>query len=336
MSEERNGVDLSDLPPEVAEFYHVASAKLEGVPMAGGELTFKGIERTKDFEGADIAVVGCPYDLGTTHRPGARFGPRAVRELSKFVGAWPTGVWPWHFDVSDEYRMIDWGDVPYKVGYWDSFRDSCTEAVTPMHEAGVSVFGLGGDHYVTYPLMKAAAEQHGPLALVHFDAHSDDIPAPAHNHGTMFFHGVLEGWIVPDKSLHLGIRAPYDFSTALGYTVLDGIHIHDMSAAEIAAEVKRVVGDHPTYLTFDIDFLDPAFAPATGTPVPGGPDVYKSRAILFEMDALGMNVVSGDVVEVAPHYEGPAQITALAAANIAADVCHLIAHSRREPPPRPT
>ena len=327
--------DLSRFPPEVAEFYEAASAKLEGVPMAGGDLTFKGVESTKDFAAADIAVVGCPYDLGVTFRPGARFGPRAVRELSRYVGAWPTGVWPWHYDVRDEYRVIDWGDVGFVVGYWDSFRDACMEAVRPMHEAGTSVFALGGDHYVTYPLMKAAAERHGPLSLVHFDSHSDDIPAPGHNHGTMFFHGVVEEWIDADHSVHLGIRTPYGHSEALGYTVLDTIFIREHTPEQIAAEVKRVVGDRPVYLTFDIDFIDPAYAPATGTPVPGGPDVYKTRAILFAFDDVGLNVVSGDLVEVAPHYEGPAQLTALAAANVAADITYLIAHGRRPPPPVP-
>jgi agmatinase len=327
-------IDLSAFPPVVAEVYEAASAKLEGVPYAGGELTFKGVERTKDLSGADIAVVGCAYDLGTTHRPGARFGPRAVREISNYVGTWPTGVWPWHYDVRNEYRLIDWGDVGFRVGYWDSFRDACLDAVRPMHEAGIGVLGLGGDHYVTYPLMKAAAERHGPLALVHFDAHTDDLPAPSHNHGTMFFHGIIEGWIEPEDSVHLGIRTPYAHSEALGYTVLDTIFIREHTPTEIAAEVKRVVGDRPVYLTFDIDFIDPAFAPATGTPVPGGADVYHSRAILFAFEEVGLNVVSGDLVEVAPHYEGPAQITALAGANLAADITYLIAHSRRDPPPR--
>jgi agmatinase len=329
-------LDLSRFPPNVAEFYELASAKVEGVPLSGGELTFKGVEGTKEFEGADIAVVGCPYDLGTSFRPGARFGPRAVREISRFVGAWPVGVWPWHYDIRDEYRLIDWGDIGFTIGYWDSFRDACIEAVAPMHEAGVSVFALGGDHYVSYPLMKAAAERHGPLSLVHFDSHTDDVPAPSHNHGTMFFHGIMEGWIDPEHSVHLGIRTPYEHSESLGYTVLDTIYIHEHGHDEIAQEVKRVVGDRPAYLTFDIDFIDPAFAPATGTPVPGGPDVYKSRAILFGFDEVGLNVVSGDMVEVAPHYEGPAQITALAGANIAADICYLMAHSRHEPPPRPS
>lgn len=329
-------IDMSRFPPEVAEFYETVEDKLEGVPLSGGELTFRGAERTKDLTGVDVAVVGCPYDLGTTHRPGARFGPRGIRELSRFVGAWPTGEWPWHYNVSDEYRITDWGDVGYTIGYWDSFRDSCLEAVRPMHEAGVSVLGLGGDHYVTYPLMKAAAERHGPLSLIHFDAHSDDIPAPVHNHGTMFFHGIVEEWIDPDHSLHLGIRAPYAFSESLGYTVLDTVFIREHTPEEIATEVKRVVGDRPVYVTFDIDFIDPAFAPATGTPVPGGADVYHSRAILFALNDVGVNVVSGDLVEVAPHYEGPAQITALAGATIAADITYLIAQSRRDPPPHPT
>lgn len=329
-------IDLSQFPPEVAEFYELAGDKLEGVPLSGGELTFRGAERTKDYTDADIAVVGCPYDLGTSHRPGARFGPRAIRELSRFVGAWPTGEWPWHYNVCDEYQVVDWGDIGFRVGYWESFRDACMDTVRPMHEAGVGVIALGGDHFISYPLMKAAAETHGPLSLVHFDAHSDDVPAPGHNHGTMFFHGIIEGWIDPEHSAHLGIRAPYTFSEALGYTVLDTVYIREHTPEEIAADVKSIVGDRPVYLTFDIDFIDPAFAPATGTPVPGGADVYHSRAIMFAFDDVGLNVVSGDMVEVAPHYEGPAQITALAAANIAADITYLIAHSRREPPPRPT
>ena len=324
-------IDLDAFGPTVKQIYELATKKIGGKdePLFGGEVTFQGLERTMELDAVDIAVMGCPYDLGTTFRPGARFGPRAVRELSRFVGAWPMGVWPWDGNIRDEFRIVDIGDVPYVTGYWDSFRDSAKARADAVLATGASLLALGGDHYVTHPLMMAHAAQHGPLAIVHFDSHSDDLPVPTHNHGTMFFHGIHEGLIDPRSSVHLGLRTPYPQSPELGYSVLDAIAIREMSAKEIAASVAETVGDRPAYVTFDIDFVDPAFAPGTGTPCPGGPDVYKSREILFELEATQVDVVGGDMVEVAPAYDGPGQITALAGATIASDILELIASGRR-------
>ena len=323
-------IDLDAYGPTVRQIYELATKKIGGTdePLYGGEVTFQGLERSQELDGVDIAVLGCPYDLGTTYRPGARFGPRSVRELSRFVGAWPMGVWPWDDNIRDEFRIIDYGDVPYVTGYWDSFRDSATMVADRILSSGSSLLSIGGDHYVAHPLMAAHAKHHGPLAVVHFDSHSDDLPVPTHNHGTMFFHGIHEGLVDPSVSMHLGLRTPYPQSTELGYEVLDAIAIREMTSREIARAIADRVGDRPAYLTFDIDFIDPAFAPGTGTPCPGGPDVYKSREILFELDETGVNVVGGDMVEVAPIYDGPGQITALAGATIASDILELIAHSR--------
>jgi agmatinase len=322
--------DLSGFDEVIREMYSGADTKLAGVPLSGTHQGngFHGAPFRDDPAGADIAVLGCSYDLGTTYRSGARFGPKHLREFGRYVGAWESGVWPWVDDVRNRQTIVDLGDVAFSAGYWESFRDAAMARVAEVMDAGAGLLALGGDHFVTYPLAKAVAEKHGPLAIVHFDSHTDDLPSPLHNHGTMFFHGVVEGWIDPKASCHLGIRSPHDHSRALGYTIFDATYIHEHSSAQIAADVKALAGDRPAYVTFDIDFVDPAFAPGTGTPVPGGPDSYKSREILFEFDNVGLNVVAADLVEVAPLYDGPGDITSLLGATLASDMLTLIGNTR--------
>lgn len=322
--------DLTPFSPEVKEFFEAFSQKLVGVPMYGTETGngFHGAPFSQELDDVDIAVLGCAYDLGTTFRAGTRFGPRYLRDYSRFVGVFPVGVWPWETDVREDHRIVDLGDLAFAAGYWDSFRDEAYAKAAEVMAAGAGLLSLGGDHFVTYPLAKAVAAEHGPLAIVHFDSHTDDFPSPRHNHGTMFFHGVVEGWIDASRSTHLGIRTPYLHSSGLGYEVLDARWLREHTAAEAAAEVVRRAGDGPAYVTYDIDFVDPAFAPGTGTPCPGGPDSFYARDILFELDKAGLNVVAGDLVEVAPAYDGPGDITSLLGANLACDILTMIGHSR--------
>ncbi|MEZ5208537.1 MAG: agmatinase [Acidimicrobiales bacterium] len=309
-----------------ADVYAIASA-----PFAG-PLTFARAPFDRDPTDADIVVVGVPFDGGTTYRPGARLGPRAVREQSVYVGQYPWGHWPWDAQVLAERRLVDWGDIAGTVfwaGYPQRMVRDVRAAVDPLLASGASVLGLGGDHMVAYPLVAATAERHGPLALVHIDAHSDtwDMGDDL-NHGTMFRLAAQEGWIVPDHSIQVGIRTPNP--DTCGFRVVDADTVLDRPLAETVAEVRARVGGLPVYVSFDIDALDPAFAPGTGTPVAGGLTTREARVLLRGL--AGLRIVGADLVEVAPALD-PSDATAIAAATLALDLAHLLALGRPEPAP---
>lgn len=289
-----------------------------------GDVSFLRCKRVDDPSGVDIGIIGIPYDMGTTGRPGARFGPRAVREQSLAVGEFVWGVWPWDHDVRDRHTIRDLGDVTGFTAYPDRLCPAVESRADAILAAGSSLFSIGGDHFVSFPLLRAHVRKHGPLALIHFDAHSDTWIDDDLNHGTMFWHAIQEGLIDTERSVQIGLRTPNPDSHGI-------LNLHadiclTTSAEDIAEQIRAKVGDAAAYLTFDIDFLDPAFAPATGTPVSGGPDVGYARRVLHGLK--GLDIVGGDQVEVSPHYEGPAQITALAGATVAADIVYLIGLAR--------
>lgn len=293
-----------------------------------GALTFARRPFDRDLTAADIAVVGIPFDAGTTYRPGSRFGPRAVREQSVYVGQYPWGHWPWDFNLYEEHRLVDWGDVGDTVfwaGYPERMVTGVRRAVEPIVARGVSVLALGGDHMVAYPLLAATAAHHGPLSLVHFDAHSDtwDMGDDL-NHGTMFRLAAREGWVDPSRSIQIGMRTPNP--DGAGFHVVDADTLLDRPLADTVAEIREVVGDHPVYLSFDVDFLDPAYVPGTGTPVVGGPSPRQARQLLRGI--AGLRVVGADLVEVAPALD-PTATTAITAATIALDLAHVLALGRR-------
>ncbi|MGF1639366.1 MAG: agmatinase [Rhodospirillales bacterium] len=277
----------------------------------------------RDLAGVDIAVLGVPYDLGTTNRPGARLGPRAIREQSLLVD-YPWGVWPWDFNPFDRHAVLDCGDVAFEVGDVGRMVAAVEEEAGRIVAAGVALLALGGDHFVSLPLLRAHARHHGPLSLVHFDAHSDTWVDDGFNHGSMFYHAVREGLVDPARSVQVGIRTPNPHTH--GFAILHADRVVRDGPDRTAAEIRRRVGDHAVYLTFDIDFLDPAYAPGTGTPVVGGPTTAEARAILAGL--AGTRVVGGDQVEVSPPYDPSGQITALAGATLAADILYLISIAR--------
>lgn len=289
-----------------------------------GEISFLRVGTADSPKDVDIAVIGIPYDLGTTGRPGARFGPRGVREQSLAVGEFEWGVWPWDHDVRDNHAVRDLGDVTGFTAYPDRLCPALEARADEILAAGTSLLSIGGDHFVSLPLLRAHARKHGPLALIHFDAHSDTWVDDDLNHGTMFYHALQEGIIDPARSVQVGLRTPNPETH--GIDIIDADQCLITPAADVAQRIRDRVGDSPAYLTFDIDFLDPAFAPATGTPVSGGLSVAYARHVLQRL--AGLNIVGGDQVEVAPHYEGPGQITALAGATIAADILYLIGLAR--------
>jgi agmatinase len=253
-----------------------------------------------------------PFDTATTNRPGARFGPNGVRDASCMI-AWGL-PWPWGFDPVEKLAVVDYGDVLFDFGQPQTVPAAIAAQAQEIVEKGVTLLSLGGDHFVSYPLLQAVHAVHGPVSLVHFDAHSDTWIAADDqevNHGTMFYRAMKNGWVVPERSVQIGLRTHNDKTH--GFNILDAAWVHRHGPDAVIAEVKRIVGDRKAYLTFDIDCLDPAFAPGTGTPVPGGLSSYQAMSILrrlTDIDFTGM-----DLVEVSPPYDH-AETTSLAASAL--------------------
>ncbi|MEO4047076.1 agmatinase [Pseudomonas sp. CAU 1711] len=290
-------------------------------PTYAGITSFMRRRYTRDLQGVDLVVSGVPFDTATTNRPGSRFGPRAIRAAS-IQSAWARH-YPWEFDPFDLLACIDYGDC-----HFDHGTPQETPAVIEAHaerilEAGCAMLTLGGDHFISYPLLKAHAKKHGQLALIHFDAHSDTWPDEEGrriDHGTMFYHAAREGLVDPACSVQVGLRTTND--DVMGFAVLDARQVNRSTPEQIAELIRARVGDRPVYLTFDIDCLDPAFAPGTGTPVCGGLSSHQALEILRGL--RGINLVGMDVVEVAPPYDN-AEVTALAGATLAMEMICLYA-----------
>jgi len=288
-----------------------------------GILSFLRFPYSRDLTKADIAVLGVPYDLGTTNRSGARSGPRAIREQSSLVGEYEWGVWPWEYHLSDRHKMVDYGDICDFTAYPERMTAELERTAGEIISQETALLSLGGDHFISLPLLRAHVKKYGPLALVHFDAHSDTWVDDGYNHGTMFYHAIQEGLIDVEHSIQIGIRTPNPDSFDL--QILDAITMDSMSNKEIAAAIRDRVQGRKVYLSFDIDFLDPAFAPGTGTPVSGGATIMQGREILRGLKDL--NIVGGDLVEVAPAYDPIGSITALAGATLACDILYLISET---------
>lgn len=281
-----------------------------------GALSFMRRTYTRDLAGVDVVVSGIPLDLATTFRPGARLGPQAIRAAS--VQLAELKPFPWGFDPFEELAVVDYGDCWLDAHNPLTIRDSIVAHARAILQSGATMLTFGGDHFVTWPLLMAHAERHGaPLALIHFDAHCDTWPDEERdslNHGTMFYKAIRDGLIDPAHSVQIGIRTWND--DWLGMQVLTAPWVHEHGVAATVARVREVVGDRPAYLTFDIDCLDPAFAPGTGTPVPGGLSSAQALAIVRALGSV--NLIGMDVVEVAPAYD-QSEVTALAAAHLACD-----------------
>ena len=291
-----------------------------------GTQTFLRRKATQDISGADVVVSGLPFDLATTFRPGARFGPQAIRAASVQLAELLPHAYPFNFNPFDELAVADWGDVEFVSGYPDQAVAVIEAHARALLAQDVTMLTFGGDHFVTYPLLKAHAEKYGKLSLVHFDAHVDTWPDDGKrlDHGSMFLRALNEGLIDPGTSVQIGIRS---FSEDdYGFNVLSAPWIQEQGIRAAILEIRRVVGRRKAYLTVDIDCLDPAFAPGTGTPVAGG---LSSAEALTILRALGqLELVGMDVVEVAPAYDH-ADITAIAAATIAHDLLCLLAQRKQ-------
>jgi agmatinase len=289
-------------------------------PTYGGALSFMRRRYARDASGADLAVWGVPFDAATSNRPGARFGPRAIRAASAILEGDPQ--YPFGFDPFAKLSVVDLGDCSLDYGKHEEVPAHIERQALEIIRNGAKLISLGGDHFVTYPLLKAHASKYGPLALVHFDAHQDTWhPEPGRiDHGSFVARAAIEKLIDPKHSIQIGIRtvAP----STHGIEIVDANRIETLGPAGVIKRILKRVGRKPAYLTFDIDALDPAFAPGTGTPVAGG--ITSREALLILRGLKPVNFVGFDVVEVAPPYDH-AEITAIAAAHIAMHYIGLVA-----------
>ena len=280
---------------------------------------------TKDLAGFDLAVTGVPFDQAVTHRPGARFGPRAIREASTLMAGDPP--YGWGYSPLDRFRVADMGDMAFDYAAVADVPARIEAHVAGILDAGAACFLLGGDHSVALPSLRAHAAKHGPVALLQFDAHPDtwtDNDLARVDHGTFVYKALKEGLIDAARSVQIGTRVDVEAEAPNDITRIDARTVHATGA--LGAQVRDVLTDAPVYLTFDIDVLDPAYAPGTGTPVWGGLTTAQVAAVLREL--AGINLVGGDVVEVSPPYDH-ASITALAGAHVAYDLIALWGWNRR-------
>jgi len=300
-------------------------------PRYAGLATFARLPQRREVDGYDIAVAGVPFDAGVTYRPGARFGPSAIRQASRLLRPYHPALDAMPFR---DAQVVDAGDIvctPFDI---ERAIGQIAAGIAELGGEGRAVVCLGGDHTIALPALRATAAVHGRLALVHFDAHLDTwdtyFDAPF-THGTPFRRASEEGLIVKGNSAHVGIRGSlYDRADLLddeqlGFTVVHCRDIDRIGITGVIDAVRSRVGAHPVYVSIDIDVLDPAFAPATGTPEAGGMTSRELLAILRGMN--GLNIVGADVVEVSPSYDH-AEVTAVAAANVAYELITLIACGR--------
>jgi len=286
----------------------------------GGATSFLRRRYTKDLAGVDIAVTGIPFDQAVTNRPGTRLGPRAIREASCLQA--PDAPYGWPFDVISEQVIVDYGDMAFDYADIPSFPGKVTGHIAGILEAGAASVVLGGDHYISFPILKAYAEKFGPMSLIQIDAHTDtwvDDDMGRVDHGTMFYKAVKSGIVDPATSVQIGIRTTN--VDTLDVNIIDAPEVHRIGPEAAAARARAIVGDRPCYLSFDIDGLDPAFAPGTGTPVWGGLSSAQAAALLRGL--AGINIQGGDVVEVSPPFDTTGA-TAIAGAHVAVEICQLL------------
>jgi agmatinase len=297
------------------------------MPRFAGIRTFMRAPHTTDLAGVDAAVYGIPYDTATSFRTGPRFGPEAIRSASALLRPYNPAL---GVDVVEALSIIDYGDLPVSPGDTRRTYKQVEEALAPLVEAGIFPLALGGDHSVTLAELRVLARRHGPLALVQLDAHGDtwdEYFGQRFFHGTTFKRALEEGLIEPAASVQAGLRGslygPDDLESAreLGFAVIPCDQLRILEPGGFAGLVRARAGKRPVFVSFDVDVLDPAFAPGTGTPEVGG--LSTAEALAFLRALRGIDLAGADVVEVSPPYDGPGQQTALAAATVAYELLSL-------------
>src|SRR5215208_5058923 len=298
-------------------------------PRYTGVRTFARLPHVTDPADVDAAIVGVPFDTATSFRPGARFGPEGIRAASLLLRPWhpPLGV-----DVFASQSLVDWGDLAVTPGNAERTAAQIHEGLRPLVAAGVTPLVLGGDHSVVLGELRAHAERHGPVGLVLIDAHADtwdQYYGERYFHGTPFRRALEEGLIDPKRSLLAGMRGPLYAASDLdeprewGFEIIPCEELRTWTPSEYGAKVRERVSHGPVYLSFDIDVLDPAFAPGTGTPETAG--LFPHEAVAYLRALAGVPFVGYDIVEVSPQFDGPGQVTALNAASVAYELLALTA-----------
>jgi agmatinase len=290
------------------------------IPRFAGVRTFMRAPHVTDLAGVDAAAFGIPFDTATSYRTGPRFGPEAIRSASSLIR-------PYHpvleVNVVDSLSIVDYGDLPVSPGVTERTYAQIEEGMQPLIDAGVFPLAMGGDHSITLAELRALARRHGPLCLVQLDAHGDtweEYFGQKYFHGTTFKRAVEENLLDPRASVQAGMRGslygPDDIKASedLGFTVIQSEELRALGPEAYGRLVKANAGDRPVFLSFDVDFLDPAFAPGTGTPEVAG--FSTAEALAFLRSLRGIKLAGCDIVEVSPQYDGAGQQTALAAANI--------------------
>jgi agmatinase/guanidinopropionase len=297
-----------------------------------GIATFMRLPASRNLDGIDVAIVGIPFDSGTTYRSGTRFGPRKIRESSLLLWGYNQvlGVFP-----TRELNILDYGDVDVVPVDIASTMDSITDAVQDILHNNVTVVALGGDHSISLPLLRAHASKYGRLAVVHFDSHPDtwnsEFKNQPYSHGTPFRRAIEESLIDTDAYVQIGIRGPTsgpdDLPEAemMGARILTIGHVFEAGIPSVIKEIRAVVGHRSVYVSLDIDSVDPAFAPGTGTPEVGGLSSYQILQLVRGLQ--GLNIVGCDLVEVSPPYDH-GDITSILAANLAFEFLSLLALAR--------
>lgn len=302
------------------------------VPRFAGLTTFARLPRREDVTNYDVAIVGVPFDSGVTYRPGARFGPAHIRQSSRLLRPYNPSL-----DVEPfrHQQVVDAGDIVCNPFDIEEAIGQIKAGVLALMTAGQRLVILGGDHTISLPILRALKDIHGPVALVHFDAHLDTWPAyfgASYTHGTPFRQAAAEGLFVPGKSAHVGIRGSlYGTSdltddAEMGFRMFNCLEVDRIGVPAIIERLREQVGELPTYLSIDIDVLDPAFAPGTGTPEMAG--LSSRELVAMVRGFLGANIVGADVVEVSPAYDH-AEITGIAAANLAYEYVSLFEAARQ-------
>ena len=297
------------------------------IPRFAGIRTYMRAPHVTDLTGVDAAVYGIPFDTATSYRTGPRFGPEAIRSASSLIRPYNPAL---AVNVVDALSLVDYGDLPVSPGDTERTYAQVEEALAPIVDAGIFPAALGGDHSITLAELRALARRHGPLALVQLDSHGDTWEqyfGQKFFHGTTFKRAVEEGLLDAGASVQAGMRGSLygaediDVAKDLGFTVLTTDELRDLGAAGYGKLVLDKVGARPVFMSFDIDFLDPAFAPGTGTPEVGG--FSTAEALAFLRALRGIKLAGCDVVEVSPPYDGAGMQTALAAANVLYDLLSL-------------
>jgi agmatinase len=300
-------------------------------PRFGQPATFMLLPSAPSPAGLDVALLGIPYDGGVSYRPGARFGPRAVREQSSLIRPWNPVLKVHPFE---RLRVADCGDVDVLPISIERTFEAITRRLDEVVDAGARPLCVGGDHSVTLPILRSLGRHHGPLGVVHFDAHPDtwdEYFGSKFFHGTPFRRAVEEGLIDPRRMVQVGIRGPlygpedFAFHDEHGIEVIRIESVKEHGTAWVAGRLARLAGG-PLYCSFDIDAVDPAYAPATGTPEVGGLTSYEALTLVRAL--AGTSLVGADVVEVSPPYDGPGQVTALLAANLMFELLSVLALAR--------